>query len=234
MRHARFQRAQLLQLLALFQRRRRQVDKARQRGAPEGIDADMVKQRPIAGRRARAGEIERPAPIARSRPMPPPASRRLDCRSRLRSSISAASVAISAPVACQRIHHCANVSRIERGQIALQIDHHIMRAVADRSSRSAAKHTVRTGRQIGDRSAPPCRPPVSIAVSDLRLRRGDDHRPDVRRHRLPPDAHDHRLVRRYRPSGLPGSRVEAMRAGMTTTGFIGPLYSRHLCDASPQ
>ena len=70
--HIRFQRPQLLQLFALFQRRRRQGDKARQRVAGIGINADMMKQRALAGGRGGAGEIERAAQSAASAPRPPP------------------------------------------------------------------------------------------------------------------------------------------------------------------
>ena len=40
--HPRLQRAQLLQLLALLEPARRQLDEARQSGAAIGIDADVV------------------------------------------------------------------------------------------------------------------------------------------------------------------------------------------------
>jgi hypothetical protein len=35
-------------------------------------------------------------------------------------------------------------------------------------------------------------------------------------------------------SGFPGSRVEAIRAGISTIGFIETLESLEFCDASPQ
>jgi hypothetical protein len=35
-------------------------------------------------------------------------------------------------------------------------------------------------------------------------------------------------------SGLPGNRVEAMRAGIRTIGLIETLESLDFCDASPQ
>ena len=59
--HIRFQGAQLLQLLAPFERRGRQGDKARQGVAAIGIDADMMKQGAFAGGRGGAGEIKRAA-----------------------------------------------------------------------------------------------------------------------------------------------------------------------------
>src|SRR5665213_3962975 len=57
--HARFQRAQLFELLALLERRCWQLHEARERFAAEGIDTNMVKQRTVAGRGACTGEIER-------------------------------------------------------------------------------------------------------------------------------------------------------------------------------
>ena len=60
--HARLQRAQLLEPLALLQRRGRQGDEARERGAPIGVEADVVQQVALAPRRAGAGEIERAQP----------------------------------------------------------------------------------------------------------------------------------------------------------------------------
>ena len=60
--HARLQRAQLLEPLAPFQRRRRQGDETRQRIAAIGVEPDMVQQRALAPWRAGAGEIERAQP----------------------------------------------------------------------------------------------------------------------------------------------------------------------------
>ena len=50
--HAGFERAQLFELLALFERRGRQRDEALQRRAPIGIKPDVMIERPFA-RRAR-------------------------------------------------------------------------------------------------------------------------------------------------------------------------------------
>ena len=46
--HAGFQRAQLLEPLALFERRGRQADEPLERGAAIGIEADVVVERPVA------------------------------------------------------------------------------------------------------------------------------------------------------------------------------------------
>ncbi len=56
--HAGFERAELLELLALFQRRGRQRDVALERGAAVGVEPDVVIERPRAPRRGGAGEIE--------------------------------------------------------------------------------------------------------------------------------------------------------------------------------
>ena len=65
--HARLERAQLLQLLALLERRGRQRDEARERRAAIGVEADMMQQRALAPRRRRAGKIERAQPAGADR-----------------------------------------------------------------------------------------------------------------------------------------------------------------------
>ena len=57
-RHARFKGAQLFELLALFQRRGRQRNKARQRVAAISIKADVMIERPLAPGCGGAGEIK--------------------------------------------------------------------------------------------------------------------------------------------------------------------------------
>src|SRR6185437_5848102 len=57
--HAGFQRPQLFETLAPLQRRWRQRDKPLQRRSAESIKADVVIERPLAGRRRRAREIKR-------------------------------------------------------------------------------------------------------------------------------------------------------------------------------
>ena len=58
-------------------------------------------------------------------------------------------------------------------------------------------------------------PALSIASAISLLGCGNDDGPDVRRDRLPPHAHDHRTPA-MSASGLSGSLVDAIRAGMTT------------------
>ena len=65
--HAGLERAQLLELLAPLQRRRRQRDEALERRAAIGIKADVMIERPLAGGRRGAGEIERAQPRRRDR-----------------------------------------------------------------------------------------------------------------------------------------------------------------------
>src|SRR5262245_42669761 len=57
--HPRFERAQLLEFFALLERRRRQRHETGERGAAKGVKADVMIERPLAGRRLGAGEIER-------------------------------------------------------------------------------------------------------------------------------------------------------------------------------
>src|SRR5215470_13010051 len=65
--HAGFERAQLFELLAPLERRRRQRDEPFQRGAAVGIEPDMVVMRPVAPGRLGAGEIERTQPFRSDR-----------------------------------------------------------------------------------------------------------------------------------------------------------------------
>ena len=60
--HPGFQRAQLLELLLLLQRRRGQRHEPFQRGAAIGVEADVVVARTVAAGRRGAGEIERAQP----------------------------------------------------------------------------------------------------------------------------------------------------------------------------
>ena len=57
--HAGFEQAQLFELFALFQRRRRQRDEALECGAAVGVKPDVMIKRAVAIGRGRAGEIER-------------------------------------------------------------------------------------------------------------------------------------------------------------------------------
>src|SRR5215471_563692 len=57
--HAGFERAELLELLALLERRGRERDETRKRGAAERIKADMVIERALARGGGGAGEIKR-------------------------------------------------------------------------------------------------------------------------------------------------------------------------------
>src|SRR5262249_51304381 len=65
--HAGFERAQLFELLAPLERRRRQRDEPFQRGAAVGIEPDMVVMRPVAPGRLGAGEGERAEPFRADR-----------------------------------------------------------------------------------------------------------------------------------------------------------------------
>src|SRR3984957_12799022 len=57
--HSRLQRAQLFELFAPLQRRRRQPDETGERLAAIGVKPDVMQQRPLAPWRAGAGEINR-------------------------------------------------------------------------------------------------------------------------------------------------------------------------------
>ena len=107
--HAGLQRAQLLELLALLQRRGRQRDEALQRRAAIGVEADVVVERPVARGRGGAGEIERAQPPG---PIGEPTA--FTTFGLVRSSsvwISAASVAISTAGSASGAERGADVVR---------------------------------------------------------------------------------------------------------------------------
>ena len=64
--HAGFQRAQLFETLALFERRRWQRHETLQRRPPISVEPNMMVKRALAPRRSRAGEIERLQPVFRT------------------------------------------------------------------------------------------------------------------------------------------------------------------------
>ena len=176
----------------------------------------MVVERPVAGGRRRAGEVERPqapgrdlaadeldhvrvgALLARGR------SRRRASRCRRRAS---ASGAIAAAIA----------ARVDGRQVALHVDHDVVPALRDRALRPPRRcgRSPRRGRRG---SSPPRRPPPRPP------RRWPGRRSRRRPGRCRPRRRGARHARssarrRCRPAACPGSRVEAMRrAGMRTIG----------------
>ena len=119
--HAVLQRAQLLELLAGLERRRRQADEALQRRAPISVDADMVVERTVAVRRGGAREIERSENAAARQ-------RRADHLHHVRVGALLLADDLRGDGAdirlalVQRGNAGAHEIRIERRQVALQID----------------------------------------------------------------------------------------------------------------
>ena len=140
----------------------------------------------------------------------------------------------------ERRQHGAQIRRRDARQVALQVHHHVVPAL--RIERPPAPRARGRSRAAApDRSAPRCR-----------RRRAPPRRSRRRRRRPRPGRSPPRAPRSStctiigRPwmsaSGLPGSRVEAMRAGMTTIGFTGArrdglmgkvvsLWCAHLMEA---
>ena len=186
--HAGFEGTQLLQLLALLQRRRIERDEPRQRLSRVGIDADVMEQRAVTMRRAGAGEIERAAAIAADIP----------AHDRLHD-IGIVAVGIVVDLGGkrgdirarrgQRIDDRTDIGGIERRKIALQIHHHIVGVFAvDVLQRGV--NPVGAGGKIGlghDRAAAG----GLDRLADLMLGGCDYDRADFRRHGPPPDPHDH-------------------------------------------
>ncbi len=224
-RHAGLEGAQLLELLALLERRRFHLDEPAQGGALERIDADMVVESALAVRRARAGEIER---AARS----PPTSQAttglttlgLSCSAS--SSILAARVAISAPVAGQRVDDGADGVRIERRQVRPCRLTTTSCSSSDRPPGGLQKSgpSPRAGRgAVRTRAAAA----ASTRPDDFVLGGGPPRRARPRPRPPAPDAHDHgqsrdigqRLARKPRGGHAGGDQDDGLHGDLP--GFLG-------------
>ena len=168
--HARLERAQLLQPLALLERRRRQGDEACQRRAPIGVNADMMVMRSVARRHGQAAEVERAAdrgraPSSDRRTRPPP-SPRWDCRARHRIVMRVTTVPMSTAGSASGASAARDGRRVDGRQVALHVDHGIVPALADRPP-AAPRRCGRNRRDAPAGSAWPCRrrPRTASAIS---------------------------------------------------------------------
>ena len=207
-------------LLPPLQRCRRQRDVARQRGAAVGVDADMMPARAVAPRDRLRARNTAPARPLRPRSNAQAAFTNDAVFASSSDAIGTTSVPMSqAGIAPAASAPCADCAPVMVGKSPCRFTTTSCRPSGS-SSASAACTRSEPRRQRRDRSAPRCR------------RRRARHRRSPHRRRPPPPA-------RYPPraprsstctiigrpwmsaSGLPGSRVEAMRAGMMTIGFTG-------------
>ena len=100
---------------------------------------------------------------------------------------------MSAPVGASTSDDGADGSRIDGGQIALQVHHHVMAPPRIECLRGR-EHAVRAGGQlgVGEHGAAAG---LLHDLGDLALGRRHDHRTHIGRDRLPPHPHDHRHAR---------------------------------------
>ena len=216
--HAGLQGAKLFQALPPLQRRLRQRDETRQRRAAEGVDADMVPARPVAPRDRHAREIQRrrhrAAAVERARrlhhrrqrspPRPyrsaPPAWR---CRTPGRPAASARCA--DRPAECSAGRPAGSPPRR-----AGPADRAPPAPRAPGPSRAAASGSVSTA------MPPLARTASAISASPQATATGPISASRARSSTCT-------IIGRpwMSASGLPGSRVDAMRDGMTTIGFTG-------------
>ena len=187
------------------------VDEALQRGAAIGVEPDVMIERPVAGGRGGAGEIERAQPVA-ARPASRPPSPRSDWCAPPACTISAASVAMSTAGSASSASAAADVGRRERRQVALHVDHdagaalRIDDAAAPRRCGRSRRHGRRGSSPRGRRPFPPPRrsPRNRSRPRPRRASAASARRSTCTIIGLPAMS----------ASGLPGSRVAAMRAGI--------------------
>ena len=223
--HAGFQRPQLLQLLALLKRARRQRDEALQRRAAIGIDAAVMIERPLAPGRGGAGEIERAEPPRRDRRCRPP-SRRSGCcararaRSRRRAWRSRRPASLSGPSAAamaagERVGKSpCTLTTTSWRRSGIELSERLEDAVGAGGMVGARQHAVRAGavrarRRSSSESAATATGPIP-AASARSTTRAIIGRPPIS------------------ASGLFGRRVAARRAGMTTIGFMARRRRRRI------
>ncbi len=223
--HAGFERAQLLELLAQFERRGRQRDEALQRGAAVGIEPDVVIERPVARRRGRAREIQRPQPLRRNRradDLHHVRIGRAPRRARSRPPACAMSTAGSASGATAARMSAASIV----GRSPCTFSTMLQRAFRI-GARQRLENPVRARDVVG--AGHDGAPAGLLDAGEDGLGIGRDH------HRAGPGGLARAAARArssacraMSASGLPGSRVEAIRAGMmvrTSWSAIGFLNS---------
>ena len=211
--HPGLQRAQLLQLLLLLQRRGRQRHEPLQRGAAIGVEADVVVARAVAMGRRGAGEIERAQPLRRRSASRPP-SPRWGPGPPPRYGSATASVAMSTAGSSSGGSTARMVSGVMVGKspcrlttisasaVGIERPHRLMDPVRAGGMVGAGHHRLAAMR--------PSRRPRSRACR---------WRPPPGRSRPPRPAAARGRSSAGPPissSGLPGRRVAAMRAGIST------------------
>ena len=194
-RHAGFQRAQLFQFFPFLQRARRQADKPGEDRAAPGVDADMVPDRPGAGRGGSPGEVQRPADRGAVREahdrlddIRVVAFRRIDGRHDKGGDIDRRFA--------QRGECGPDQGGFDRGQVALKVDDGAVTALRivglrRRVDPVRARRQVRIGHHGLAAGMLDC-------LGDRPVAAGNDDRSDVRRDRPAPDMDDHRRARNCR------------------------------------
>ena len=193
-----------------------------------GVDADMVPARARAPGDRLAREVER-----RRDGLPGSNAQAAFTKETVVGLVLVAIGTTSVPMSQSGSASGSSTSRrpsaVERRQIALQVHHHVVPAVRIEFAPGREDPVGTDGRR--DRSALPRRRRAH-ALGDLRIAAGDRHRA-----RSPPRARLQTWTIIGAPamsaSGLPGSRVEAMRAGIRTIGFTGRVPGLMGCRSPP-
>ena len=201
--HPGLQRPQLLQPLALFERRRRQADEPGERLPPPGVDPEMVPERARAVRHHGAGEIKggRQLPARREGADGLHDGRRGGLVGALDGRHQRADV-----VPRHRAEGRAQIFRRQGRQVALEVHHHVVPSLRVELAQGGVD-PVGAGGEVGIGHH---RGPAGAAhgVGDLRLAAGDRDRSDGGLLGEAEHADDHGRCRRCRPAACPagGSR----------------------------
>ena len=194
-------------LLAPFQRRFRQRDEARQRGAAVGIDADMVPARPVA-----PGDRLRARNTAPARPRWPRSNAQAaftngrQCSPPPPIAIGATSVPISKPGSASGVSTGRRYAGGMRRQIALQVHHHVVPPSRIEFGQRGV-HAIGAATAAPDRSAPRGRRRRAPRRRSRRRRR------PPRPGRYPPRAPRSQHMHDHRPAVDVGERLAGQPGG---------------------
>ena len=167
------------------------VDEALQRRAAIGVEADVMIERPVAGRRGGAGEIERAQPAAARPASRPPSPRSGLVRSSVSHDLGRQRGDVDRRIGERRERGARCRPGSMRRQVALHVDDDVVRGRPDRRMPSASK--MRSEPETWSARVMTARPPAFSTAAAMASRIGrDHHRADPGRLGAPQHMHDHR------------------------------------------